>query len=109
MFDLIAQRRAKPARLDEIALHVDDHQRDASLGVSRRQLIGIRRGKEPLCSCRMSRHMPSDQREVGAGRRRFIDQLPIKHHDGTVGQFHDLEVLTHQKHSGPTITRGHNL
>jgi hypothetical protein len=36
VFDLIAQRRAKSAWLNEIALHVNDHQRHSSTGFSRR-------------------------------------------------------------------------
>src|SRR6266850_2925948 len=43
VFDLIAQRRAKSAWLNEIALHVDNHQPHARTRFSRRQLIWIGR------------------------------------------------------------------
>src|SRR6202021_2343044 len=58
----------------------------------------------------VTRHVPSDFREISLAGASLIDQFAVEHDGEPVREFEQfVEILADQQHRGAAISRGHDL
>ena len=112
--DVVAERCAEAAGLDEVALHVDDDQRRS------RRAEGVVEGRRRSAASAALRRAASRHpvhacpahvarrslRDRPSSARRLVDDPAVGHHDDAVGQLEDLvEVLADQQHRRAAVAR----
>ena len=107
--DVVAERGAEAARLEEVALHVDHHQRDARL----RQFVGVRSGggdgrHAALLQCPAMARPIAVRSAAGGGRLQH--DAAVRHDQQAVGEVEQfVEILADQQHRRAAVARGDDL